>query len=337
MRILAVTNMYPTPEEPFVGTFVEQQVQGLRQAGVEIEVLYLNRRRDGTQVYAQAGERALERARDFRPTVVHVMYGGVMADRVTRAVRDVPIVVSFCGSDLLGERLSGWKRKLIAGWGVWSSWRAARRARGIVVKSKNLERALPRSIDRAKVRIIPNGVNLDRFKPMDREECRKQTGWDVETFRAVFSANFGDLRKRPWVAEAAVKCLNARGIKAALFRLEGIPHEQVPVWLNASDCVLITSLFEGSVNVVKEALACNVPVVSVDVGDVAELMDGIAGCHIASEDPEALAAAMDQVRLRRGRIAAREKMEKLSLEQVARRLCDFYEEMLAAPRVPVGV
>jgi len=330
MRILAVTNMYPTVEEPFVGTFIEQQIKGLRQFGMKVEVVFLNRRRDGMRAYLTAGRQVQEKIQEFKPDLIHVMYGGVMAERVTRAISGCPTVVSFCGSDLLGELLSGWRRKTLAAYGVWCSWRAANRARGIVVKSKNLERALPKRVDRKKVRVIPNGVDLDRFLPIDQDLCRSRVGWDRETFRVLFPANVGDPRKRPWLAQKAIEGLAASGIKSAIFRLEGIPHEQVPIWLNASDCVLITSLFEGSVNVVKEALACNVPVVSVDVGDVAELIAGVEGCYLAEPNSCDLAGKLAKVQARSKRVEGREKMRELSLDRVASRLSNFYQEMLVA-------
>src|SRR5437016_9190242 len=129
---------------------------------MEVDVVHLNRRRDGMRSYFRVGAKVCHRIEVFHPDLVHVMYGGFMADQVTQAVRKCPAVVSFCGSDLLGELLSGWKRKFIAACGIRASWRAARRARGVVVKSKNLEAALPRCVDRQKVRIIPNGIDLDR-------------------------------------------------------------------------------------------------------------------------------------------------------------------------------
>ena len=144
LRILAVTNIYPTPQAPSLGTFVEQQIRGIRQIGLDVDVMFLDRAQRGMGVYLGLGPQIRAKIANFRPDLVHVMYGGVMADKVTRAIADRPTIVSFCGSDLLGEPLSGILRKLIAGYGVMASYRAARRACGIVVKSKNLQDALPR-------------------------------------------------------------------------------------------------------------------------------------------------------------------------------------------------
>ena len=113
------------------------------------------------------GTELLNRIKHFQPSVVHAMYGGVLAERVTRFVKHGPTVVSFCGSDLFGELLLGPIRRIISECGVYASHIAARRAFGIVVKSRNLEEALPATVDRSKVRIIPNGIDLERFKPLD--------------------------------------------------------------------------------------------------------------------------------------------------------------------------
>jgi glycosyltransferase involved in cell wall biosynthesis len=111
-----------------------------------------------------------------------------------------------------------------------------------------------------------------------------------------------------------------------------VPHEEVPIWLNASDVVLLTSLHEGSPNIIKEALACDLPVVSVDVGDVCERINGIEGCHIAMPDPDDIRVKLGLVRARGRRIAGRERMQALSLEQTALYLGSFYHEVVESHR-----
>jgi glycosyltransferase involved in cell wall biosynthesis len=256
------------------------------------------------------------------------MYGGIMAGIITRTVNDRPTVVSFCGSDLLGEHLSGALRKLIAGYGVRTSRRAARRAWGIIVKSKNLRDALPDDVDQCKVRVIANGVDLERFKPLDRDVCRKRLSWCANRFHVLFPANSGDPVKRPDLAQAAVRTVNRLGVPAELHYLRNVPHDEVPIWLNASDVVLLTSLHEGSPNIVKESLACDVPVVSVNVGDVRERLQDIVGCYLAQPEPYDLATKLHRVRLDPGRVAGRIRIQELSSGHVALRLKGFYDELL---------
>jgi teichuronic acid biosynthesis glycosyltransferase TuaC len=256
------------------------------------------------------------------------MYGGVMADQVTRTVNDRPTVVTFHGSDLLGEHLSGTVRKLIAGYGVWASWNAARRAHRVVTVSKSLRDALPRNVKRSKVSIIPNGIDLQRFKPLDRDRCRKRLEWGADTFHILFPANSGDPVKRPKLAQAALDPLRRMGIRGELHYLRGVKNEEVPVWLNASNVLLLTSLHEGSPTIVKEALACNLPVVSVDVGDVSERIKDIDGCYIALPDQNDLAAKLFLVHAGSGKINGRNKMKEFSLVRIAQQLGTVYAEVV---------
>jgi glycosyltransferase involved in cell wall biosynthesis len=268
---------------------------------------------------------------EFQPDIVHVMYGGIMADMVTRAVGDIPTVVSFCGSDLLGELLSGPIRKFISGYGVIASHKAARRATGIIVKSENLRDALPNRVDRSKVRIVPNGIDLERFRPLSQETCRARLGWNANHFHVLFS-NYRDTVKRPDLARAAIDRAIRSGIPAELHYLCGVAHNEVPVWLNASHSLLLTSLHEGSPNIVKEALACNVPIVSVDVGDVRERIQGIDGCYIALSEPGDIAKKLSLVYDSSRRVSGRVKMHALSLERIARRLKEVYEDILSSKK-----
>ena len=246
MRVLAVTNVYPTSHAPALGTFVEQQVKGLRQTGLYVDVMFLDRAQQGMRAYLGFGQKLRARIEAFRPDVVHVMYGGVMANEATRTVSNKPTVVTFHGSDLLGEHLSGPLRKLISAYGVRSSWRAARRATGIVIVSKVLQGALPKDVDKSKVRIIPCGIDLERFKPLSRDTCCDQLGWNTDRFHILFPANAGNPVKRPHLARAAVQALHRLGIQAEMHQLQGVPNNEVPIWLNASNVVLLTSLHEGS-------------------------------------------------------------------------------------------
>ena len=328
MKLLAVTNMYPTAETPGAGTFIEQQIKGLREIGLDVNVLHLDRRRKGMNVYFRMAKQLRREIDKSQPNVVHAMYGGVMADHLTRIVKDRATVVTLHGSDLLGEHLSGVVRKVIAGYGVWASWQAAKRAQRVITVSKALKNVLPRNIDRSKVEVIANGIDLARFKPLERNQCRRRLGWLPENFHVLFPANSGDPVKRPQLAQAAVECLRRSGIRVVMHCLRGIPNSEVPIWINASHVVLLTSLHEGSPTIIKEALACNTPVVSVDVGDVSERLNGIEGCYMALPDPTELAAKLALVYAGRGSVAGRERIEEFSLEHIARRIHGVYQEAL---------
>ena len=332
MRILAVTNMYPSEEFPGRGVFVYEQIQSLIAIGLSVRVVFVDRLREGPSAYYLMGPRLAAAVEEFGPELVHVMYGGVMAERVVNQYHFRPTLVTFHGSDLLGENLSGWARKLISRYGVWCSKRAAKAADGIVVVARHLLRALPRTAPAAKVRVLPCGIDLERFRPLDPLWCRQQLGWRGDAFHVLFASSNGDPVKRPWLAEAAVAEALRQGLPAELHYLSGVPNSAVPVWLNASDALLLTSLHEGSPTVVKEALACGLPVVSVDVGDVAERIETIEGCHLAQPNPADLAHKLSLVHQRRQRLDCRSRLENVNVLKVADRLKAFYE--LVADKVP---
>jgi len=325
MRVLAVTNMYPSEEFPGCGVFVHEQIKSLINIGLTFRVLFIDRRREGPSSYCRMGRRLTQDVAEFGPDLIHVMYGGVMADQIVRRHHVRPMVVTFHGSDLLGENLSGWVRKLISRYGVWCSKRAAMAADGIIVVARHLLRALPQAQPAGKVRVIPCGIDLERFRPLDPRSCRRQLGWSSDSFHVLFASSNGDPVKRPWLAKAAVTEARGRGVRAELHFLSGVPNSEVPSWLSASDVLLLTSLHEGSPTVVKEALACGLPIVSVDVGDVAERIQTIEGCYLAHPDPADLADKLSLVRQRDKRLDCRVRLEEISVLNTAQRLKAFYE------------
>jgi glycosyltransferase involved in cell wall biosynthesis len=327
MKILAVTNMYPSAERPGNGVFVEQQVKGLLSRGMDVRMMFLDRRSQGPSVYYRIKEKLEHELADFRPDVVHAMYGGVMADRVTKLRERPPTVVTFHGSDLLGENLSGLRRKLISRYGVHCSRKAARRAQGVIVVARHLIRALGKGINPDKIQVIPCGIDLQRFKPMEQSRCQERLGWRRDVFHVLFATGAGDPVKRPELARAAVAGLE-EGRKVEFHLMAGVPNSEVPVWLNASDVLLLTSKHEGSPTIVKEALACDLPIVSVNVGDVAERIEGMDGCHLAEAEPGALARKLELVFERRRRLDCRENLHELSCETVAGKLENFYQEII---------
>jgi glycosyltransferase involved in cell wall biosynthesis len=105
----------------------------------------------------------------------------------------------------------------------------------------------------------------------------------------------------------------------------GVPHDRMPYLMNAADALIFTSLQEGSPNAVKEALACNLPVVSVPVGDVAERLRGVSNCELVQEDdPDALATALERVLQRGGRSDGRTAVANLDERVIAQRVINVY-------------
>ncbi len=330
MRVLYVTNMYPTDRHPASGVFVADQIDSLRRAGVTTDLLLAPRLAGGPLVYRELAARLRERTNRQSCDLIHVMYGGVMAEIVTRHMRDFPVVVSFCGSDLLGPaRDLKWIRALSVRYGVHASRRAARRAKAIIVKSGGLATSLNYRLDRDRAHVIPNGVDLDRFKPMSQDACREHLGWEWGTHNVLFAGSASNRWKRPGLAEAATAELRGRGVRVRLRMMSGLPHDQVPTWLNASDLMLLTSIHEGSPNILKEALACGVPCVSVDVGDAATRLAPPRAGRLAKPTPLDLAEKIGEVLGWPRHSEAIEGIQELSMERIAARIVSVYEQVLA--------
>ncbi len=309
MRILTVTNMYPHPEHPAMGVFVQDQVRDVRALGHEVDVLVVEGWRSRWE-YLSACARVRQAVKARPYDVLHIHYGltGVPA----LCQRRVPMVLSFCGSDLEIP----WQR-LISRW-------VNRYLQGRLVKSPSL---LPLLGD-PRAWVVPNGVNLEMFYPMPKEEARKALGLSPSPVYVAFVANPARPEKRFDLAQQAVELASA-SVPMELLVVHRRPHEEIPLYLNAADVVLLTSDYEGSPNIVKEAMACNRPIVATAVGDVPWLLEGVAGAVVVSHRPEDIAQGILQV-LERGSSTGRERLKALGLDHrsVALRLVALYQQAL---------
>ena len=332
MRILAVTNMFPTPENPVFGIFVARQIEAIRNLGHHVEVEFIRGKHNANYALAVRRVRALARPGTF--DVVHAHYGltGFVA-----AFQPLPLVVSFCGDDLLGtpDGRGGntWKSRM----GVRLSRMAARRAAGIICKSEELRAALPRRRDRERARVIGNGVDTDRFFPGDRDQARARLGVSRDEMLVLFPHDRSQWAvKRFDLARAAIEMLQARRAGVRLWEVSGMPPDDMPDYFRAADCLLLTSDHEGSPNVVKEALSSDIPVVSVDAGDVKRWMALVPGCVMVERDVSAIADGLAQVLSGPRRVDGRPIRSVLSSEAVASEIVAVYEEVMRSPRKKAG-
>ncbi|MBS1548073.1 MAG: glycosyltransferase [Bacteroidetes bacterium] len=221
----------------------------------------------------------------FRPDVVHVHYGTVTALFTLLTVR-CPLVVTFHGSDLNPTPTDGvWRDRI----GRFLSQLAALGATGIICVSEGLRQRLWWRKEDAVV--VPIGTDTDQFHPMDRQECCGRLAWPQGPV-VLFNAGNPKL-KRLDLAQAALTLVNKSVPDARLMALQGqVKPEDMPVMINASDVVLLCSDAEGSPTMVKEAMACNVPVVSNDVGDVAERLSGVRPGALVEQRADAFAAGI---------------------------------------------
>lgn len=324
LRVLVVTSMWPSAEEPWRGKAVEAEVAELEKLGVGV---VLERIPPGGFVggYARAAAHALrDRASTSRFDIVHAYYGH--CGMIARLRTGAPIVITYCGSDLNGvQRPDGsWTWQSRAEVAVFRQ--LARLADATITMTGQMAKRLPARC-RARNRVIPSGVDLGRFTGLTREDARRQLGWPARVPTALFVGDPKLALKNYPLAQAS--CAVARRDLPNL-RLQvawEVAPEQIPIWMHAADALLMTSHAEGSPNVVKEAMAAGLPVVSTPVGDVPELLAGLVGCFVCPPYPQALAGALLRA-LEGGRCTqARRAVEALSIERTARQVLGVYEDV----------
>lgn len=317
-RVLTVTGAYPAECKPHWGTFIKSQVDSLIAQGLEIEVI---RPQPGPMPvrYTSATLQVFFKTLTGRYDIVHGHYG--LWCLVARLQWTTPVVASFLGSDLLGSPMADGhyarKHALVVHISRWLS----QRVDAVIVKSRQMRELIPAR----NVFILPNGVDFEVFRPLPRADARAALGWNPDGYYVLFANDPGIPRKGFALAQSAIERLRARGLPAQLMVANGLPQRDVVLRMNASNALLLTSIHEGSPNVVKEAMACNVPVVSTDVGDVVQLIGRTAGCAVCPRDPDALAAALEVALRHTGPTTGRSDIAHLDRAVVAHQVIAVYE------------
>jgi glycosyltransferase involved in cell wall biosynthesis len=182
----------------------------------------------------------------------------------------------------------------------------------------------------AKSVVIPDGINFALFGPIPRQQARATLGWDASRYYVVFANNPAIPVKNFALAQAAIERLRERGMTAELVVANGLPQAQVMQYINASNVLILPSVAEGSPNVVKEAMACNVPVVATDVGDVAQVLAQTEGCSVCLHDADALAEGLVAALQHTERTTGREDISYLDSMEVVKQVVELYEQAIKA-------
>jgi glycosyltransferase involved in cell wall biosynthesis len=302
--------------------FFDQQVRALSAAGVEATTLSV----PGSHNYDNGetkGRSLADYVRFFGPAVyrsfgdydlVHANYGLTAPPAVVQP--NLPTVVSLWGTDLMGP--FGWFTKA-----------CVRFADAIVVMTEEMASALDRECH-----IIPHGVDLDRFRPKPQSPARLELGWDDDAHHVLFPYPRGrTVKDYPRAARVVDAVSDEVDGRVELQTVSGVPHTRMPTYMNAADVLLLTSRREGSPNSVKEALACNLPVVAVDVGDVRERLADVRRSRVCQSDRELVAGLASVLRSGErsdGRAAARE----VSVSRTSERLYQVYRSVVGGNDEP---
>jgi len=322
LRVLMVTSEWPIPGVWFTPTFIKRQAEFLEQAGVDVEVFPFHGEKNPYK-YVKAWVRLRRRLRAERYDLIHAQFGqsGLLA-----FPKRMPLVVTFRGSDVLGIVGDGDGAYTRAGRMLQRASRfVARNADAVILVSPHLADHFTTS---APVHVIPSGIDFTLFRPIPQAEARQQLGLDPRARLVLFVGRPDQARKRYPLAKQAVDLLNDR-MPARLTVAWRVSHDQVPLYMNACDALIFTSMQEGSPNVVKEALACDLPVVSVAVGDVADRLKGVEGCELCEDDrPATIAAALERALARGTRVDGRSAVRHLDEKLLTEKVLDVYRSVL---------
>lgn len=313
MKILIVASKKTYGFSPFV----TEQAESLQKLGCEIN--WFGVQGKGIAGYLKAIPKLRAKIRECKPDIIHAHYG-LSCLLANLATGHVPVVSTYHGSDINEPRVRPFSKIAMR----LSSW-------NIFVSQRTVDIAKPRR----HWSLIPCGINL----PQPWSELQKQmveqltlNQWVDGVFEngkshVLFAGAFDNRVKDPELAKNAVDMLG----DVQLIELKGYSRNQVNALMYCCDAFLMTSKTEGSPQVIKEAMACGCPIVSVDVGDVAVRINGLEGCHVVpSRAPKDIAAALEKAIAFDGMTKGQVRIIESGLtnELVANRIIEIYENII---------
>lgn len=293
--------------------FVLEQVAALHKKGVDIETYGIKGR--GITGYLRNIPDIKRRNHEFQPDLIHAHCG--LSGLCANLQREVPVITTYHGTDI---HSGGWILKL-------SQLAMRLSAYNIFVSRKMLEMS---GYKKENACVQSCGLDLDVIKEIPRALAREELGLDINEKVGLFSGSFDEYIKNYPLAKATIDKM--KGVR--LIELKGYSRKEVNLLMNACDFQLTTSFRESGPLVVKEAMACGTPVVSVDVGDVKDVFGNTEGCYIAERTPDDITAKIQQALSFEGKTHGRQRIIDLGLSNdlVARRLITIYEEVLGSNR-----
>jgi len=296
-----------------ISPIVKNQAESLQKAGVEVNLFPVTGK--GFFGYLRNIFSLKKHLSVNNYDIIHAHYG-LSAITATLATKK-RLVVSLMGSDV---KEGGWLLFIIRFF-MHKWWGAT------IVKSAEMAKI----IGNKRSYIIPNGVDIGVFEPLDNLIAKEKLKLEKDLKYILFASNPDRHEKNYKLAISAFEYIGDKRLQ--LLHLHEIPHKSVPLYINASDVILLTSLWEGSPNVIKEAMACCKPVVATDVGDVRWLFGDTEGCFITSYKPEDVAEKIKmalEFSEKVGRTKGRKRIIKLGLdsETIAKRIISVYKRVL---------
>ena len=288
-----------------IAPFIQEQGDALSQLGVEIAYFPIEGK--GLCGYLKNKKRLLLKINEFMPDLIHAHYG--LSGLLANLQRKIPVITTYHGSDINNTKIFPLSRLNM----ILS-------VHNIFVSEKNRLK----SNQTRNQSLIPCGVDTNLFKSRDKAKARKIFDLNEDKKYILFAGAFANSVKNSALAKSAVSLLN----DVCLIELQGYSREEVALLINAVDVVLLTSFTEGSPQIIKEAMACNCPIVSVPVGDIENVISGTAGCFISTYKPTDIADKLKQALEYGKRTDGRERILSLGLdrEAVAKQILSVYKK-----------
>lgn len=325
MKVLHVAGGLPTPERPFYQPFIKSQIDSLIKANLDVEVFDLKAYESSLRYFTYSNRlKNIVKARKIDIIHAHYGYCGLTS---SLAKTGKPIILSLMGSDLLGSPDENGKIRIRGKFDILLTKFVLNFVDEIIVKSYDMKNRL--KVNKP-VHVLPNGVDFEIFKPMNKNECRNELKLPQDKFLVLFLGNINLRRKNFPLAKESVEKLKSKlgDDKAEIITPFGISHREVVKYYNACDVLLVPSFLEGSPNVVKEAMACNLPVISTDVGDVKEIISGARNCFIVPFSSEIIQEKLECIYKNNSRSNGRERIEHLKDNVIANKLITIYRNLL---------
>lgn len=306
MKILIVASYNKGRFAPFI----IEQTEELKQLGCAVGFFGLQGK--GIKGYMQNLPILKQKIKEFHPDVIHAHYG--LSGLLANMQRRVPVVTTYHGSDINDKKVLLFSKQAMR----LSAW-------NVFVSQKTMDLAYPKR----NYSLLPCGIDMSDMQLTEKSEARQKMHLSADKRYILFAGAFDNAVKNAPLAKQTVEAL--QDDNAELLELKGYSRDEVTLLMCAADTFLMTSLSEGSPQVIKEAMACGCPIVSVDVGDVKERVEGLEGCYVAeTRDPQTLAQLLQKAMTMKGKTRGRERLVTDGLDNsiVARQLVWIYEKIV---------
>ena len=287
------------------------QGESIKKMSIELE--YFDIFGNGILGYLRNIPRLRKTVKTYKPDIIHAHYylSGFLS---SLSFTGKPIVTSLMGTDITESDII---KQSIIRFFVLYLWKAT------IIKSANLYKQLKIS----SAYIIPNGVDMDKFIPISIDIAKEKLNWFGKK-NILFASDPERFEKNYELARQALNILQNQGYELEIYFLNGIRNEEIYLYYSAADVLLLTSLYEGSPNVVKEAMACNCPIVATDVGDIREVIRDTTGCYLTSFDPYDVSAKIKLVLESNKRTNGRDNLKHLDSRVIVKKIIEVYESVL---------